>query len=160
MRREPGRASGPTQHIPTGEVWLCPASVLDLRCRRPLRQSIADHMRTKLVADALTMATGARGGATARGILDGDRADDGALVADLGVVQSPDRRAPITVHQTASLIGSRPSPELGGIGLGPLTDPCGCRRPVDLGSRGVTGWSDASTTLRRQDRGPRESGGR
>ncbi len=52
-------------YIATGEGWLYLASVLDLGCRRLLGCSMADHMRTELVSDALTMAAGARGGATA-----------------------------------------------------------------------------------------------
>ena len=50
-------------YIPTGEGWLFMASVLDLGSRRLLGYSMADHMRTELVLDALNMAVGARGGA-------------------------------------------------------------------------------------------------
>jgi transposase InsO family protein len=50
-------------YIPTGEGWLFFASVLDLGSRRLLGYSMADHMRTELVLDALTMAVAARGGA-------------------------------------------------------------------------------------------------
>ena len=49
-------------YIPTQEGWLCLASVLDLGSRRLLGYSMADHMRTELVLDALTMAVAARGG--------------------------------------------------------------------------------------------------
>ena len=49
-------------YIPTGEGWLYLASVLDLGSRRLLGYSMADHMRTELVLDALTMAVAARGG--------------------------------------------------------------------------------------------------
>ena len=49
-------------YIPTGEGWLYLASVLDLGSRRLLGYSMADHMRTELVLDALTMAIAARGG--------------------------------------------------------------------------------------------------
>jgi putative transposase len=49
-------------YVPTGEGWLFLASVLDLGSRRMLGYSMADHMRTELVLDALTMAIGARGG--------------------------------------------------------------------------------------------------
>jgi transposase InsO family protein len=49
-------------YIPTGEGWLYLASVLDLGSRRLLGDSMADHMRTELVIDALTMAVAARGG--------------------------------------------------------------------------------------------------
>ena len=49
-------------YIPTREGWLYLASVLDLGSRRLLGYSMADHMRTELVLDALTMAVAARGG--------------------------------------------------------------------------------------------------
>ena len=49
-------------YIPTGEGWLYLASVLDLGSRRLLGYSMADHMRTALVLDALGMAIAARGG--------------------------------------------------------------------------------------------------
>ncbi len=50
-------------YIPTGEGWLFLASVLDLGSRRLFGYSMADHMRTELVIDALQMAVAARGGA-------------------------------------------------------------------------------------------------
>jgi putative transposase len=63
-------------YIPTGEGWLFLASVLDLGSRRLLGYSMADHMRTELVLDALGMAIAARGG---------DRAVHGVIVhADRG----------------------------------------------------------------------------
>ena len=43
-------------YIATGEGWLYLASVLDLGSRRLLGYSMADHMRTELVLDALGMA--------------------------------------------------------------------------------------------------------
>jgi transposase InsO family protein len=49
-------------YIPTGEGWLFLASVLDLGSRRLLGYSMAEHMRTELVLDALGMAVAARGG--------------------------------------------------------------------------------------------------
>jgi transposase InsO family protein len=49
-------------YIPTGEGWLYLASVLDLGSRRLVGYSMADHMRTELVTDALGMAVAARGG--------------------------------------------------------------------------------------------------
>lgn len=49
-------------YIHTGEGWLFLASVLDLGSRRLLGYSMADHMRTELVLDALDMAIAARGG--------------------------------------------------------------------------------------------------
>lgn len=52
-------------YIATGEGWLYLASVLDLGSRRLIGYSMADHMRTELVLDALTMAVNARRGARA-----------------------------------------------------------------------------------------------
>ena len=64
---------GDITYIPTGEGWLYLASVLDLGSRRWLGYSMADHMRTELVADALTMAAGVRGGVPNGIIFHGDR---------------------------------------------------------------------------------------
>jgi len=47
--------------------------VVDLGSRRLLGYSMADHMRTELVLDALGMAVGARGGSTAGVIAHADR---------------------------------------------------------------------------------------
>lgn len=49
-------------YVATQEGWLYVASVLDLGSRRLLGYSMADHMRTELVLDALDMAITARGG--------------------------------------------------------------------------------------------------
>jgi putative transposase len=50
-------------YIHTGEGWLYLASVIDIGSRRMLGYSMADHMRTRLVTDALDMAVATRGGA-------------------------------------------------------------------------------------------------
>ena len=47
-------------YIPTDEGWLYLAVVLDLYSRRVIGWSMADHMRTELVEDALTAALCAR----------------------------------------------------------------------------------------------------
>jgi putative transposase len=47
-------------YIPTDEGWLYLAGVLDLCSRRLVGWSMADHMQTDLVADALTMALARR----------------------------------------------------------------------------------------------------
>ncbi len=47
-------------YIWTWEGWLYLATVIDLGSRRVVGWSMADHMRTELVADALTMAVAAR----------------------------------------------------------------------------------------------------
>ncbi len=100
-RFSPGRPDvawiGDITYIPTGEGWLYVASVLDLGSRRLLGYSMAEHMRTELVADALTMAAGARGGATTGIIFHGDRGsqylsgDYRQLIADLAMRQSVGR---------------------------------------------------------------------
>lgn len=100
-RFNPGRPDaawvGDITYIATGEGWLYLASVLDLGSRRLLGYSMAAHMRTELVTDALTMAAGARGGVTAGIIFHGDRGsqylsgDYRHLIADLGMVQSVGR---------------------------------------------------------------------
>lgn len=88
---------GDITYIPTGEGWLYLASVLDLGSRRWLGYSMADHMRTELVADALRMAAGARGGATEGIIFHGDRGSQYMsheyrdLIAELAMVQSVGR---------------------------------------------------------------------
>ena len=43
-------------YIPTGEGWLYLAGVIDLCSRKIVGWSMADHMETSLVSDALTMA--------------------------------------------------------------------------------------------------------
>ncbi|MEZ5383484.1 MAG: IS3 family transposase [Microthrixaceae bacterium] len=65
---------GDITYVPTCEGWLYVASVLlDLGSRRWLGYSMADHMRTGLVADALDMAVATRGGAVDGIIFHGDR---------------------------------------------------------------------------------------
>lgn len=85
---------GDITYLPVGDgEFLYLATVLDCFSRRVVGWSIADHMRTNLVADALTMA------AATRGSLDGAifHTDHGAqytsrqfaeLCAQLGVTQS------------------------------------------------------------------------
>ncbi len=64
---------GDITYIRTSEGWLYLASVHDLGSWPRLGYSMADHMRTELVADALTMAAGARAGLTAGIVFHGDR---------------------------------------------------------------------------------------
>jgi putative transposase len=88
---------GDITYVATGEGWLYVASVLDLGSRRLLGYSMAAHMRTELVADALEMAAAARGGRTVGVIFHGDRgsqymsSDYHQLIADLDMVQSVGR---------------------------------------------------------------------
>ena len=60
-------------YIATGEGWLYLASVIDIGSRRLLGYSMADHMRTGLVIDALNAAITARGGDVAGVIAHADR---------------------------------------------------------------------------------------
>jgi transposase InsO family protein len=53
---------GDITYLRTGEGWLFLATVIDFFSRRVIGWSIATHMRTELVADALRMAVAARGG--------------------------------------------------------------------------------------------------
>ena len=64
---------GDITYIATGQGWLYLASVLDLGSRRWLGYSMADHMRTELVADALDMAVTNRAGQVKGVIFHGDR---------------------------------------------------------------------------------------
>lgn len=98
--------------------WLYLASVLDLGSRRVLGYSMADHMRTELVADALTMAAGARGGATDRIIFRGDRGSQylsgeyRQLITDLGMVQSVGRTGVCSDNSVAEALWSSLKREL------------------------------------------------
>jgi transposase InsO family protein len=46
--------------IPTREGWLYLATVIDIASRRVVGFAMAEHLRTELVADALTNAVAAR----------------------------------------------------------------------------------------------------
>ena len=100
-RFDPGQPDiawvGDITYIATGEGWLYLASVIDLGSRRWLGYSMADHMRTELVADALSMAAGVRGFATGGIIFHGDRGaqymsrEYRQLINQLDMVQSVGR---------------------------------------------------------------------
>ncbi|MEU2874763.1 IS3 family transposase [Streptomyces olivoreticuli] len=53
---------GDFTYIAVGSTWLYLATVIDICSRRVIGWSIADHMRTQLVSDALEMAVTACGG--------------------------------------------------------------------------------------------------
>lgn len=67
------RWAGDITYIATGEGWLYLASVIDLGSRRFVGYSMADHMRTELVADALDMAIAAHGGHVEGTVMHTDR---------------------------------------------------------------------------------------
>ncbi|WP_434587336.1 IS3 family transposase [Streptomyces sp. A5-4] len=86
---------GDITYLPVGDgQFLYLATVLDLYSKRLVGWSIADHMRTELVTDALKAAAGARGGNLRGAIF---HSDNGAQYAskefaqvckDLGVIRS------------------------------------------------------------------------
>ena len=85
---------GDITYLRTGEGWLFLATVIDMYSRRVIGWSVAEHMRTELVADALNAAVATRGGKVVAGVVfHSDRgsqntsADFGELCDDLGVVQ-------------------------------------------------------------------------
>ncbi len=59
--------------IKTGEGWLYLATVLDLGSRRLVGYSMARHMRTGLIVDALDMAAACRGGRTRNIVFHSDK---------------------------------------------------------------------------------------
>lgn len=98
---------GDITYIATGEGWLYLSLVLDLGSRRWLGYSIADHMRTELVADALDMAVATRGGQVKGCIFHGDRGsqdmshDYRRQVVGYGMVQSV-RRTEVCFDNTGA----------------------------------------------------------
>ncbi|MCX4633034.1 IS3 family transposase [Streptomyces sp. NBC_01443] len=56
------RWCGDITYIAVGSAWLYLATVIDICSRKVVGWSIADHMRTSLVTDAIEMAVAARGG--------------------------------------------------------------------------------------------------
>ena len=85
---------GDITYLRTGEGWLYLATVIDLFSRRVIGWSLAEHLRTSLVADALATAVATRGGHVDGVIFHSDRgcqytsAEFGELCDRLGVVQS------------------------------------------------------------------------
>lgn len=86
--------AGDITYLRTGEGWLFLATVIDLFSRRVIGWSVAEHMRTELVADALNMAVATRGGDVDGVVFHSDRGsqytsrDFGELCDQLGVTQS------------------------------------------------------------------------
>ncbi|MEU5306593.1 IS3 family transposase [Streptomyces noursei] len=65
---------GDITYIAVGSSWLYLATVIDICSRRVIGWSIADHMRTQLVTDAITMAVASRGGQVGGVVFHTDRA--------------------------------------------------------------------------------------
>ncbi|GAA1125726.1 IS3 family transposase [Kitasatospora arboriphila] len=64
---------GDITYVQAGGTWLHLACVIDICSRRVLGRSMATHMRTELVVDALTMAVATRGGRVDGVIFHADR---------------------------------------------------------------------------------------
>jgi transposase InsO family protein len=64
---------GDITYVQVGNGWLYVASVIDIRSRRVLGWSMAPHMRTGLVIDAMNAAVAARGGHVRGVIFHSDR---------------------------------------------------------------------------------------
>ena len=85
---------GDITYLRTGEGWLYLATVIDLFSRRVIGWSLAEHLRTTLVADALETAVATRGGHVDGVIFHSDRgwqytsAEFGEICDRLGIVQS------------------------------------------------------------------------
>ena len=99
-------------YIPTGEGWLYLASVLDLGSRRMLGYSMAEHMRTELVVDALVMAVAARGGGVAGVIGHADRGPPNTPRTTTSTTANPTSCAPRSGEPECA--GTTPSPSRSG----------------------------------------------
>ena len=84
-------------YIATGHSWMYLATVIDLGSRKVLGYSMANHMRTDLVSDALKMAVAGRGGVVAGIIFHSDRGSQytsdefGLLLKSYDMLQSVGR---------------------------------------------------------------------
>jgi transposase InsO family protein len=90
------RWCGDITYVPTWEGWLYLATVIEIASRRVVGFALAEHLRTELVADALTNAVAARDPAPGV-VFHADRgcqytgADDATLADDLAVILSSGR---------------------------------------------------------------------
>jgi transposase InsO family protein len=90
------RWCGDITYLPTWEGWLYLATVIDIASRRVVGFALAEHLRTELVADALTNAVAARDPAPGV-VFHADRGcqytsgDYATLAADLAVILSSGR---------------------------------------------------------------------
>ncbi|HEV7974225.1 IS3 family transposase [Amycolatopsis sp.] len=74
------RLVGDITYLPTSAGWLYLATVIDLHSREVVGHAMADHLRTDLVCDAITLAT-------TRGLID----DDAVFHSDRGVQYTSDQ---------------------------------------------------------------------
>jgi len=70
---------GDISYIPTDQGWQYLATVIDLGSRRLLGYTMAEHMRTELVVDALAMAAGVQGNQTTGIIFHSDRGSQASI---------------------------------------------------------------------------------
>lgn len=82
---------GDITYVAVGSAWLYLATVIDICSRRVIGWSIADHMRTSLVTDAIEMAVAARGGQV-----------HGVVSTRTGALNIQARRSPTSTVGTAS----------------------------------------------------------
>ncbi|MFG1964572.1 IS3 family transposase [Nonomuraea sp. NPDC049028] len=73
------RWCGDIPYLPVDDSWLYLATVIDIGSRRLIGWSIAGHLRTELISDALTAAMRARGGHVAGVIFHTDRGCQGGF---------------------------------------------------------------------------------
>jgi transposase InsO family protein len=91
------RWCGDITYLPVGSGWIYLATVIDLCSRRVVGWSIAEHMRTDLVVDAIEAAVVARGGNVAGVVFHSDRgaqycaAGFGRVCARHGIARSMGR---------------------------------------------------------------------
>jgi transposase InsO family protein len=76
---------GDITYLPVGGSWMYLATVIDLHSRRLVGWSLADHMRTELVADALEAAVAARGGRVDGVVFHSDRGSQYSSAAFAGL---------------------------------------------------------------------------
>ncbi|MFJ8620913.1 IS3 family transposase [Streptomyces clavifer] len=81
------RWCGDITYIAVGSTWLHLATVIDICSRKVVGWSIADHMRTSLVTDALEMAVAARGGRVRGVVFHTDRGTQYSAAAFADVCQ-------------------------------------------------------------------------
>ncbi|MFD8532521.1 DDE-type integrase/transposase/recombinase [Streptosporangium canum] len=73
------RWCGDITYLPVGDSWLYLATVIDIGSRRLIGWSIAGHLRTELIGDALQAAVRARGGLMDGVIFHSDRGCQGGF---------------------------------------------------------------------------------
>lgn len=73
------RWCGDITYLPVGKDWMYLATVIDIHSRRVVGWSMAEHMRSGLVVDALEAAVATRGGSVDGVIFHSDRGTQGGF---------------------------------------------------------------------------------